>query len=286
MATTGLHLIGTGAGSPLNMTVGGKEVASSCDYRFLEGYTSLLGEDGENRLEKLVGEYEIIRRPGVENPERILQLAKSNSVALLVVGDPMQATTHVDLLLRCKDEGIHTSVHHAVSAIDLVCAGLGLQSYRFGRQVSLTFPHGNHLPTSPLEFIAENRFLGLHTLVLLDLDPTGMGIEQPQPMTPSQAFEVMCRMVERLKEDPPPHLELENISSDRDLSRLKAVKLMLNEQMGGVHAVVCSNLGSPTAQIRSGSLAKITGNCVSGIHSIVITGELIGMEKDALERLH
>jgi diphthine synthase len=268
------------------MTVGGKDIASSCDYRFLEGYTSLLGENGENELEKLVGTYEIIRRPEVENPERILELAKSNSVALLVVGDPMQATTHVDLLLRCKDEGIHTSVHHAVSAVDLVCAGLGLQSYRFGRQVSLTFPHANHLPTSPLEFIAENRFLGLHTLVLLDLDPTGMGVEQPQPMTPPQAFEVMCRMVEALRRDPPPHLELENISSTRDLSRLKAVKSMLNEEMEGVHAVVCSNLGSPNAQIRSGSLGKITKGCVSGIHSIVITGELVGMEKDALERLH
>jgi diphthine synthase len=286
MAATGLHLVGTGAGSPLNMTVGGKEIASSCDYRFLEGYTSLLGENGESKLEKLVGAYEIIRRPEVENPERILGLAKSYSVALLVVGDPMQATTHVDLLLRCKDEGIHTSGHHAVSAVDLVCAGLGLQSYRFGRQVSLTFPHGNHLPTSPLEFIAENRFLGLHTLVLLDLDPTGMGIEQPQPMTPPQAFGVICRMVERLKEDPPPHLESENVSSARDLSRLKAVKWLLNEKIGDVHAVICSNLGSSDAQIKSGLLSKITENCVSGIHSIVITGELIGMEKDALEKLH
>jgi diphthine synthase len=286
MAATGLHLVGTGAGSPLNMTIGGKEIASSCDYRFLEGYTSLLGENGENKLEKLVGIFEIIRRPEVENPERILELAKSNSVALLVVGDPMQATTHVDLLLRCKDEGIHTSVHHAVSAIDLVCAGLGLQSYRFGRQVSLTFPHANHLPTSPLEFIAENRFLGLHTLVLLDLDPTGMGVEQPQPMTPLQAFEVMCKMVERLREDPPPHLELENISSSRDLSRLKAVNLMLNGKIEDMHAVICSNLGSPNAQIKSGSLSRIAESCVSGIHSIVITGELIGMEKDALERLH
>jgi diphthamide biosynthesis methyltransferase len=45
-------------------------------------------------------------------------------------------------------------------------------------------------------------------------------------------------------------------------------------------------LGSPNAQIRSGSLSEITEGCVSGIHSIVITGELIGMEKDALERLH
>ena len=286
MAATGLHLVGTGAGSPLNMTIGGKEIASSCDYRFLEGYTSLLGENGENKLEKLVGIFEIIRRPEVENPERILELAKSNSVALLVVGDPMQATTHVDLLLRCKDEGIHTSVHHAVSAIDLVCAGLGLQSYRFGRQVSLTFPHANHLPTSPLEFIAENRFLGLHTLVLLDLDPTGMGVEQPQPMTPLQAFEVMCKMVERLREDPPPHLELENISSSRDLSRLKAVNLMLNGKIEDMHAVICSNLGSTNAQIKSGSLSRIAESCVSGIHSIVITGELIGMEKDALERLH
>lgn len=286
MAATGLHLVGTGAGSPLNMTIGGKEIASSCDYRFLEGYTSLLGENGENKLEKLVGVFEIIRRPEVENPERILELAKSNSVALLVVGDPMQATTHVDLLLRCKDEGIHTSVHHAVSAIDLVCAGLGLQSYRFGRQVSLTFPHANHLPTSPLEFIAENRFLGLHTLVLLDLDPTGMGVEQPQPMTPLQAFEVMCKMVERLREDPPPHLELENISSSRDLSRLKAVNLMLNGRIEDMYAVICSNLGSTNAQIKSGSLSRIAESCVSGIHSIVITGELIGMEKDALERLH
>lgn len=286
MAATGLHLVGTGAGSPLNMTIGGKEIASSCDYRFLEGYTSLLGENGENKLEKLVGIFEIIRRPEVENPERILELAKSNSVALLVVGDPMQATTHVDLLLRCKDEGIHTSVHHAVSAIDLVCAGLGLQSYRFGRQVSLTFPHANHLPTSPLEFIAENRFLGLHTLVLLDLDPTGMGVEQPQPMTPLQAFEVMCKMVERLREDPPPHLELENISSSRDLSRLKAVNLMLNGRIEDMYAVICSNLGSTNAQIKSGSLSRIAESCVSGIHSIVITGELIGMEKDALERLH
>ncbi|MDC0055880.1 diphthine synthase [Deltaproteobacteria bacterium] len=286
MAATGLHLVGTGAGSPLNMTVGGKDIASMCDYRFLEGYTSLLGENGEGELEKLVGAYEIVRRPEVENPERILELAKSNSVALLVIGDPMQATTHVDLLLRCKDEGIHTSIHHAVSAIDLVCAGLGLQSYRFGRQVSLTFPHANHLPTSPMEFIAENRFLGLHTLVLLDLDPTGMGIEQPQPMTPPQAFEVMCRMIERLRDDPPPHLELENISSARDLSRLKAVKSMLNEKIEDFHAVICSNLGSPSAQVNSGLLGEIAGSCVSGIHSIVITGELIGMEKSALERLH
>jgi diphthamide biosynthesis methyltransferase len=113
-----------------------------------------------------------------------------------------------------------------------------------------------------------------------------MGIEQPQPMTPPQAFEVMCRMVEILKDEPPPHLELENVSSDRDLSRLRAVKSMLNEKIGDVHAVICSNLGSPNAQIRSGSLSEITEGCVSGIHSIVITGELIGMEKDALERLH
>jgi diphthamide biosynthesis methyltransferase len=113
-----------------------------------------------------------------------------------------------------------------------------------------------------------------------------MGIEQPQPMTPPQAFEVMCRMVERLKDDPPPHLELENVSSARDLSRLKAVKWLLNEKIGDVHAVICSNLGSSNAQIKSGLLGEITENCVAGIHSIVITGELIGMEKDALEKLH
>ena len=46
----------------------------------------------------------MMMRPDVENPTKLLDLAERSSVALLVVGDPMHATTHVDLLLRAKTE--------------------------------------------------------------------------------------------------------------------------------------------------------------------------------------
>ena len=42
----------------------------------------------------------MMMRPDVENPTKLLDLAERSSVALLVVGDPMHATTHIDLLLR------------------------------------------------------------------------------------------------------------------------------------------------------------------------------------------
>ena len=149
----GLYLIGTGVGSALNMSIGGQRIAAACEHRFLEGYTSLLDSDENIRLETIVGTYSVIRRPAVENPDTLLSLAKTSSVALMVIGDPLQATTHVDLLLRCKDEQIHAEVHHAVSIVELVCAGIGLQSYKFGRQVTIPFPYSGHVPTSPLEFL-------------------------------------------------------------------------------------------------------------------------------------
>lgn len=40
----------------------------------------------------------------------ILKEAKDHEVALLVVGDPLGATTHTDMLLRAKDFGVKTQV--------------------------------------------------------------------------------------------------------------------------------------------------------------------------------
>lgn len=40
----------------------------------------------------------------------ILQEAKEKNIALLVVGDPLGATTHTDMLLRAKDFGVKTQV--------------------------------------------------------------------------------------------------------------------------------------------------------------------------------
>ena len=119
------------------MTADAIEHARACDFRFLEGYTATLPVDQEGGLEGLVGPWERAMRPMVEEPSEILSLAREKSVALMVVGDPMQATTHVDLESHCAEQGIDFSVIPGLSATSLAVSLSGLQSYRFGRQVTL-----------------------------------------------------------------------------------------------------------------------------------------------------
>ncbi len=282
----GLYLIGTGVGSALNMGIGGQRIAAACEHRFLEGYTSLLDTDENIRLETIVGTYSVIRRPAVEVPDNLLGLAKTSSVALMVIGDPLQATTHVDLLLRCRDEQIHAEVHHAVSVVDLVCAGIGLQSYKFGRQVTIPFPYSGHVPTSPLELIADNFELGLHTLVLLDLDPTGKGVDEPLPMSPRQAIEAIHKMVEQLDDDPPPHLLEEEEYTPQMQLRKAGLSNLIGDGIGEVMGVMCSNMGRREQEVNLGTLNELRELDIDGIHSLVILGPLSGLEEEALKRLH
>jgi len=140
----GLWLIGLGPGDLGLMTASAIEHARACEYRFLEGYTATLPDEQESRLESLVGPWQRAMRPDVEEPVKILDLASKSSVAILVVGDPMQATTHVDLEAHCAEQSIDFSIIPGLSATALAVSLSGLQSYRFGRQVTL--PYATNLP--------------------------------------------------------------------------------------------------------------------------------------------
>ena len=59
-------------------------------------------------------------RPAVENPELLFEQAKSKLIAILVVGDPMQATTHIDFQLRAEQGGIPVKIIHGISVTSLV----------------------------------------------------------------------------------------------------------------------------------------------------------------------
>lgn len=255
MTGVGLWLIGLGPGNLTQMTQAAISAARACEHRFLEGYTASLPADQELELTELVGPWTRLMRPDVENPEELLQLAAESAVALLVVGDPLQATTHVDLQLRCHAAGITCDVVHGLSITTVVTGAIGLQSYRFGRQVTLPYPHGEHLPASPLEFIIANRERGLHTLVLLDLDPTGMGVAEQNPMSPSVAVDVL---------------------------RMMAVGLELDVDDWGV--VLCSDVGSPQQRIIQGSMDEIAAVTSGRIHCLVIPGRLDDLEREALSR--
>ena len=262
----GLWLIGLGPGDLGLMTADAIEHARACDFRFLEGYTATLPGDQEGQLESLVGEWKKAMRPMVEDPTDILSLANENSVALLVVGDPMQATTHVDLESHCAEQGIDFSVIPGLSATSLAVSLSGLQSYRFGRQVTLPFAYGEYLPTSPLEMIDSNYNNNLHTLVLLDLDPTGMGVETPQPMQPKQAVEILEAMFEKL------------------IEREGGVRESMTTAITNWDAILLSDLGTSEQRVVSGDLEDIAKLADGRIHCLILPAEFTGLEREAYER--
>ena len=255
MGENGLWLIGLGPGDLQQMTVAALDAARSADHRFLEGYTALLPPDELDCMEALIGSWEMRMRSAVETPDDLLSLAQSSKVALLVVGDPLQATTHVDLQIRCEELGVPCHIEHGISITTIVTGAVGLQSYRFGRQCTFAYPYGEYLPTSPLEIILANRERDLHTLALLDLDPTGMGEGEQHPMTPEIAVEVLRRMAKALEVD-----------------------------VESWTLVLCSDMGTDDARISVGSPVEISGIKGGRLHCLIVPAKLHDVEAAALKR--
>ncbi|KAL8420578.1 hypothetical protein RB594_003390 [Gaeumannomyces avenae] len=102
------------------------------------------------------------------NSDAILRGADTEDVAFLVVGDPFGATTHTDLVLRARELKIPVRTIPNASIMSGIGA-CGLQLYNFGQTVSMVFFTESWRPASFYDRVAENRGLGLHTLVLLDI---------------------------------------------------------------------------------------------------------------------
>jgi diphthine synthase len=168
-----LAFVGLGLTDERGVSERARAVLASSEVIFAEEYTAVAPNGTVERLGHLVGKpIRRLDRPLLESEGPILEaLAKHARVALVVVGDPFAATTHVALRLAAERAG-HTWTYCPNASILTAAAGfLGLMHYRFGRTVSLPLPSENFAPTSPLEHIAANRARDLHTLVLLDLRP-------------------------------------------------------------------------------------------------------------------
>lgn len=135
----------------------------------------------------------------------ILARADTEDVAFLVVGDPFGATTHTDLVLRARELSIPVQTIHNASIMNAIgCTGL--QLYNFGQTVSMVFFQDNWRPTSFYDRIKENRDIGLHTLVLVDIKVKEQTMENimrgrkvfepPRYMTAAQCAEQMIETEE------------------------------------------------------------------------------------------
>ena len=185
-----LSLVGFGTSDENGVTLAGLAQLKTCGRIFAESYTNLVPSGTLQRLEKLAGKpIALLSREQVEGEKTILAaLSQHASIALVVSGDPMIATTHISLILAAKKAGADVKISHAASILSAAIGESGLQAYKFGKTVTLAYWRENYKPMAAYDVIAENLSRGLHTLLLLDID------EKLGPMKPSAAASLLLEM--------------------------------------------------------------------------------------------
>ena len=166
-----LYMIGLGLCNKKDITLKGLEAIKKCDVVYLEDYTAVFNCN-KQELEDFFGKKIILAdRDLVENrSDEILNDAMNKDIAFLVIGDPLSATTHIDLFMRAETKGINVKVIHNTSIFNAV-SSTGLQLYKFGKVTSIPFPINNIISETPYGVLKMNKNNGLHTLFLLDLKP-------------------------------------------------------------------------------------------------------------------
>ncbi len=246
-----LYLIGLGLHDEKDISLRGLEIVKKCDKVYLENYTSIL-QCSLADLEKFYGKKIILadRETAERGTDKILKEAKKKDVAFLVVGDPMSATTHIEIFKEATEQKIKVEIVHNASVLTAV--GItGLQLYKFGHTASIPFLENVPQLEAPYDIIKENLQRGLHTLCLLDLQP-----EKNKFMTIKQALEILEKIETRKK------------------GNLIGKNLLV---------VGCARLGSRDALIRTGSWEKIKKiNFGKPPYCLIIPGKLHFMEEEML----
>ncbi len=249
-----LVFVGLGLCDEKDISLRGVEEIKEADAVFAELYTSLMPRLSVQRLERLVGKkVSIVSRRVLEEEEggAILRQAKRGKTVFLVPGDPLIATTHVDLRIRAEGQGIKTRIIHGASIISAVIGLSGLQNYKYGRSVTIPFPENGFISETPYRVIGENREMGLHTLCFLDIRA-----DEKRCMTVREGLETLLA-VEKRKRSQVITKETVVVGIARAGSKIPIVKA------GYVENMITYDFGSPP-------------------HTLVFPGKLHFMEAEAL----
>jgi diphthine synthase len=250
-----ITFIGLGLFDEKDISLKGLEEIRKCNRVFAEFYTAKLTGTDINKIEKTIGKkIEELSREETEKGDKIIKSSKKENVAFLTAGDPMVATTHIDLRLRAIKMGINTMVIHGSSIVTAVPGLLGLQNYKFGRTTTLAYPEKDYFPTSPYEVISDNKKMGLHTLVLLDIQA-----DKKRYMTANEGMKLLLKMEEKHR------------------------KKLFDED-----SIVCvvARAGSANPIAAADSVKKLIDRDFGPpLHTLVIPGKLHFMEIEALKIL-
>jgi len=246
--------IGLGLFDEKDVSLRGLEEIKNADIVFAEFYTSLMPNLSVKRLEELVRKkVNIVSRQILEEEsgQPLLEEAKRRKVAFLVPGDPLMATTHIDLRIRAETQGIRTRVIHGASIISAAIGLSGLQNYKFGKSVTITFPQGNIISETPYKTILENQVMGLHTFCLLD-----MRAEEKRYMTIKEGLQLLLAVEKEKKK----HV------------------VTLSTLVVGI-----ARAGSITPIVKAGSLGEVMDYDFGALpHTLIFPSRLHFMEAEAL----
>ena len=160
-----LFLIGLGFDEK-DLSLKAIEAAKNCDC-YAELYTSKWNGSLDN-LKSIIGkDVRLLKRSDLEEGlHDFLNLARQKDVAIFVPGDPLAATTHIDIALEAKRHNMEIKIIHNSSVFSAI-GEAGLQLYKYGK--AATVPLSGKLENVK-DAIRKNKKNGLHTLLLLDLD--------------------------------------------------------------------------------------------------------------------
>ncbi len=244
-----LYLIGLGLSDEKDITLNGQEALQQCKQIYLEGYTSILQTTLANLEKQYKKKIVLVGREFVENhSDELMQKAKKENLALLIVGDPLAATTHYDLFLEARKQQISVKVIHNATILSAV-ALTGLQLYKFGKTASIPFPRKEVSLEAPYLILNENQSINAHTLFLLDLVPS-----ENKFLTIPQAIQVMLDIemseIAKISEHAQEHARG---FSHAVLDTKKKNKLFNEHTL----CLGCARLGSPDFCIRSGTAKEM-----------------------------
>ncbi|MCD6478409.1 MAG: diphthine synthase [Candidatus Diapherotrites archaeon] len=245
------YLIGLGL-KPEQITLEALNAMKACSELYFDSYTSCFSEGGLAELEKLVGR-KIVSLQRAEIEEHFIEKlkeAREKSIALLVVGNALFATTHLQLLIDCANLQVPYKFIPGISLTNYL--GLtGLSNYRFGETVSIVMPEPNYAPESFYDKIARNYKNNLHTLCLID-------IKNGKPASVKDALQRL--------------LEIEETRNE------KIIKDAL--------IIIISSLGSKKQSIVAGKASEIMHKEFARPASLIICSKLSEKEREALHALH
>lgn len=245
-----LYVVGLGLWDEKDITLRGLEAVRGSVRVYLEAYTSILMSEGyRERLVALYGKPVLLaHRETVElESDEILHNAHVDDVAFCVVGDPLSATTHTDLILRARQAQppIPVRIIHNASIMTAI-ASSGLQPYNFGQTISVPFWTESWRPDSWMARIAENMAIGNHTLVLSDIKVR------------EQSEADMARGIERY--EPPrymlvPQLVTQLLAASAHATANEPQNAVLSAE--DTLAVALCRMGTDTELVLSGTLGEL-----------------------------